>query len=320
VVPNSHFEAFVDTSDEWIRDRTGIGARHFAPPGQATSDLATEAARNALSSAGMAAEQIDLIIVGTLTPDRHLPAAAVYVQAKLGVSCPAFDLNAACAGFSYGTHVATGMIESGHAETVLVIGAEILSRRLNMADRTTCVLFGDGAGAAVLTPAAEPGVMATDLAADGTLANLLTIPAGGVEQEATPEAVADGRDKITMASGREVYRKAVVSMTDACRELMDKAGVRPDDISLLVPHQANARIMKTVADRLGIDASRSVMDIEEIGNTSAASIPIALDRAWRAGRVHPGDLLLMTSFGAGMAWGATLIRWTAPAPAGAVAS
>jgi 3-oxoacyl-[acyl-carrier-protein] synthase-3 len=316
IVSNVHFESLVETSDEWILDRTGIRARHFAADGQSTADLATEAARRALEAAGMDPGQLDMIVVATCTPDRPLPASAVFVQAALGVNCPAFDVNAACAGFSYGTSVGTSMVESGAAETVIVIGAEVLSRKLNYGDRTTCVLFGDGAGAAVFVPSDDPGVIASSLAADGTLADMLTIPAGGTQRPATPEDIVSAGDKIQMSSGREVYRRAVVAMTDVCREILDKAGVKPDDVALLIPHQANARIMKTVADRLGFEPERAVLDIEEVGNTSAASIPIALDRAWRAGRIRPGDLVLMTSFGAGMAWGATLLRWTVPEPAG----
>ena len=316
VVPNSHFESILDTSDEWIADRTGIRARRFAPEGVATSDLATEAATRALESAGMSPQQVDLLIVATLTPDRPLPAAASFVQARMGMACPALDINAACAGFSYGTSLATGMIVSGQSETVLVVGAEILSRRLDFTDRSTCVLFGDGAGAAVMVPSDEPGVIASSLAADGRLAHLLTIPAGGTEHPTTGEDIAAGDDKIRMSSGRDVFKQAVVAMTDACRQLLAKASVAADEVDLIIPHQANARIIKAVADRLGFGPDRAVLDIEDVGNTSAASIPIALDRAWRGGRLWTGSLVLMTSFGAGMAWGATLLRWTAPGTPG----
>jgi 3-oxoacyl-[acyl-carrier-protein] synthase-3 len=310
VVPNAWFESLVDTSDEWIVDRTGIRERHFAAEGETTSDLAAEAARGALEAAGLAPEQVDLLVVATLTADRPLPSAAVIVQRKLGLACPAFDLNAACAGFSYATTVATSMIESGAAENAVVIGAEILSRVLNMADRSTSVLFGDGAGAVVLMPSAEPGVLASTLAADGGQAELLTVPAGGAERRLTAESIAAGEDKIHMVSGREVFRRAVTDMSSACRSLMDKAGVTPDDVDVLIPHQANARIVAAVGQRLGIPPERSILDMATVGNTSAASIPIALDRAVRAGRVRPGDLVLMASFGAGLAWGATLARWT----------
>jgi len=314
-VANSYFEDIVDTNDEWIRDRTGIAARHFAEDGVNTSDLSADAARAALGSAGIAAEQVDMIIVSTLTPDRPLPATAVLVQQKLGVSCPAFDINAACSGFSYGLAVGASMIESGAADTVVVIGGEVLSRFLNMNDRSTCILFGDGAGAVVLTPSDEPGVIGSVLAADGKGAGLLTIPAGGSDMPASAQTLADGSHLIQMSSGQEVYKRAVNGMTDACREILEQSGYAADDVALLVPHQANARIMGTVADRLGIPPERCALYVEEVGNTSAASIPIAMDNAWRAGRIASGDLVLLTSFGAGIAWGANLVRWTIPSPA-----
>ncbi len=314
VVPNQWFASFVETSDEWIRERTGIRERRFAEEGQTTSDLAAEAARRALESAGIPAEQVDLVLVATITPDTPMPAAAVRLQRKLGLSCPAFDLNAACAGFSYAVATARAFVASGAAETVLVVGAETLSRVLDLTDRTTCVLFGDGAGAVVLRPADEPGVIGSVLGADGGAAELLVIPAGGSARPASPETVAAREHAIRMASGREVFKRAVVEMANACRELLGKSGYGPEDVDLLIPHQANARIMLAVAQRLGIDESRAVLDVAEVGNTSAASIPIALDRAWRAGRIAPGDLVLLTSFGAGLAWGANLVRWTMPGP------
>ncbi len=314
-VANDYFESFLDTNDEWIRERTGIRARHFAGEGETTASLAADAAGRALESAGISPEQVDLIVVATLTPDRPLPAAAVMVQERLGIACPAFDLNAACSGFSYGLSVGTAMVQSGTADTVLVIGAETLSRILDMTDRSTCILFGDGAGAAVVTPSEEPGIIGTILAADGTAAELLTIPAGGVERPATAETIAARDHFVKMPNGREVYKRAVGGMTGACREVLEKSGYTPEDVDLLIPHQANLRIMATVAKQLGIPPDRCAIDVEEVGNTSAASIPIALDHAWRAGRIAPGDLVLLTSFGAGLAWGANLVRWTAPEPA-----
>jgi 3-oxoacyl-[acyl-carrier-protein] synthase III len=311
VVPNSFFETLIDTDHDWIVKRTGIHERRFAGEGETTSSLSTEAARRALEGAGMTPEQLDLIVIATVTPDRLLPSVAVMVQESLGVSCPAFDVNAACAGFSYGTSVARAMVESGAADNVLVVGAETLSRRMNMEDRTTCVLFGDGAGAAIFVPSSEPGVMASNLAADGSGAKLLTIPAGGT---GTPDDDEPDIDLIVMQSGREVYRRAIVGMTDACRSLLDKSGVDAADVRWLIPHQANARIMSSVADRLGFGADRVISDVERIGNTSAASILIALDEAWRDGRIRQGDLVLMTSFGAGLAWGAALVKWTAASP------
>jgi 3-oxoacyl-[acyl-carrier-protein] synthase III len=315
VVPNAEFEALVETSDEWIRERTGIAERHFAADDQVTSDLATEATRRALAAAGVAPEQVDLIVCATLTPDTPIPATSVWVQRKLGLSCPAFDVNAACAGFSYGLSTGVAFVQSGAAETVVVIGAEVLSRVLDMTDRSTCVLFGDGAGAVVLRPSEEPGIVGSTLGADGTAAEILIIPAGGSARPATQQTVEARDHAIRMPAGREVFKRAVIEMASACRSLLEKSGYTADDVDVLIPHQANARIMIAVAERLGIPMDRAVVDVAEVGNTSAASIPIALDRAWRAGRIHPGSLVLLTSFGAGLAWGANLIRWTAADPA-----
>lgn len=313
VVTNAEFEKLVDTSDAWIRERTGIRERHIAARGETTSDLAVEAGRRALDAAGIAPEQLDLIVCATLTPDTPIPSAAVWVQRKLGVAAPAFDVNAACAGFSYALSTGTAFIESGQAETVLVIGAEVLSSVMDYTDRGTCILFGDGAGAVVLRPSESPGVLGSVLGADGRAAEILIIPAGGSARPASHETV-DARDhSIRMPNGREVFKRAVVEMTNACRQLLEKSGYTPEDVDVLIPHQANARILIAVAERLGVPLDRAVVDVETVGNTSAASIPIALDRTWRAGRVRIGDLVLMTSFGAGLAWGANLIRWTGPA-------
>jgi 3-oxoacyl-[acyl-carrier-protein] synthase-3 len=314
-VPNTYFESLVETSDEWIRDRTGIASRHFAEVGVNTSDLALEAAMRALEGAAVDAGQLDLIVVASLTPDTPIPSTAVWLQRKLGVGCPAFDVNAACAGFSYAMSTATAFIESGAADRVLVVGAEVLSRVLDMTDRTTCVLFGDGAGAVLLQPSDRPGVVGSVLGADGRAADILLIPAGGSAQPASAETVAARDHSIRMPRGREVFKRAVVEMANACEQLLEKSDSTADDVALLIPHQANARIMIAVAERLGITGDRAVLDVAEVGNTSAASIPIALDRAWRAGRIHEGDLVLLTSFGAGLAWGANLVRWTMPEPA-----
>jgi len=313
VVTNAEFEKLVDTSDEWIRERTGIRERHIAASGETTSDLAVEAARKALDAAGIAPEQLDLIVCATLTSDTPIPSAAVWVQRKLGIGAPAFDVNAACAGFSYALSTGTAFIESGQAETVLVIGAEVLSSVMDYTDRTTCILFGDGAGAVVLRPSESPGVLGSVLGADGRAAEILIIPAGGSARPASHETVDAGDHAIRMPNGREVFKRAVVEMTNACRQLLEKSGYTPEDVDVLIPHQANARILIAVAERLGVPLDRAVVDVETVGNTSAASIPIALDRAWRAGRVRVGDLVLLTSFGAGLAWGANLIRWTGPA-------
>ena len=313
-VPNAYFEPILDTSDEWIRERTGIAARHFAPEGIATSDLAAEAARRALDVAGISPEQLDLIVCATLSGDTPIPSTAVWIQRKLAVSCPAFDVNAACAGFSYALSTGTAFIESGAADTVLVVGAEELSRVLDMSDRGTSILFGDGAGAVVMHPAPAPGIEGSVLGADGTTAEILLIPAGGSVRPASHETVDSGDHAIRMPNGREVFKRAVTEMAASCRQLLEKSGHTADDISLLIPHQANARIMTAVAERLGITGERAVIDVEDVGNTSAASIPIALDRAWRAGRIAEGDLVMITSFGAGLAWGANLVRWTMPGP------
>jgi 3-oxoacyl-[acyl-carrier-protein] synthase-3 len=312
LVPNTWFEAQIDTTDEWIRSRTGIEARHFADDGVVTSDLAVEAARIALRTAGIPAEQLDMIVCASVTGDTPFPATAVWVQEKLGLSCPAFDVNAACAGFSYGLATATAFVESGMADTVLLIGAEVYSRILDFTDRQTCVLFGDGAGATVIQASDRPGIEGTVLGADGTAAEILLLPAGGSREPASAETVAASRHRIQMPNGREVFKRAVTEMAASCREILEKNGHSPDDVDLLIPHQANARIMVAVAERLGIPSERAVVDVAEVGNTSAASIPIALDRAYRAGRIHEGDLVLFTSFGAGLTWGATAIRWTMP--------
>ena len=314
VVPNSYFEGTLDTSDEWIRERTGIRERRFARDDQVTSDLAVDATRSALGAAGISADQVDLIVCATLSGDTPIPSTAVWVQRKLGVACPAFDVNAACAGFSYAMSTGTAFIESGAAETIVVIGAEVLSRVLDMTDRGTCILFGDGAGAVVLRPSASPGVIGSVLGADGRSAEILIIPAGGSLRPASHETVEARDHSIRMPNGRDVFKRAVVEMSNACRQLLDKSGYSPDDVDVLIPHQANARIMIAVAERLGIGMDRAIVDVETVGNTSAASIPIALDRAWRSGRIRDGDLVLLTSFGAGLAWGANLVRWTMPLP------
>jgi 3-oxoacyl-[acyl-carrier-protein] synthase-3 len=312
LVPNTWFEARIDTTDEWIRSRTGIEARHFVADGVVTSDLAVEAARNALRTAEIPAEQLDMIVCASVTGDTPFPATAVWIQEKLGLSCPAFDVNAACAGFSYGLATASAFVESGMADTVLLIGAEVYSRILDFTDRQTCVLFGDGAGATVIQASDRPGIEGTVLGADGTAAEILLVPAGGSREPASAETVAASRHRIQMPNGREVFKRAVTEMAASCREVLEKNGHSPDDVDLLIPHQANARIMVAVAERLGIPLERAVVDVAEVGNTSAASIPIALDRAYRAGRIHEGDLVLFTSFGAGLTWGATAIRWTMP--------
>jgi 3-oxoacyl-[acyl-carrier-protein] synthase III len=315
VVPNAYFESLVETSDAWIVERTGIRERRFAGEGQSTATLATAAGMTAMEAAGVPAEAIDLMIVCTCTPERNIPSTAAFVQPALGLSCAAFDLNAACAGFVYGLSVASAQIRAGAADRVLLIGAEVLSRVLDMTDRTTCVLFGDGAGAVVLEPSDEPGVIDSLLALDGGQAELLTVPAGGSGEPITHRSIERRRNLLRMLDGQAVFKQAVVAMADSAREVLDKAGIDPSEVSAVIGHQANARILAALGKRLGLDPERVVIDIERVGNTSAASIPIALDRAWRAGRLKPGDIVLTAAFGAGLTWGTNLMRWTAPQPA-----
>ena len=312
LVPNTWFEDKVETTDAWIRERTGIVARHFVDDDVVTSDLAVDASRIALDSAGISAAQVDLIVCASVTGDTPFPATAVWVQQKLGLSCPAFDVNAACAGFSYGLATATGFVQAGMADTVLLIGAEVFSRILDFHDRQTCVLFGDGAGATIIQAADRPGIEGTVLGADGSAAEILIMPGGGSREPATADTVAAQRHRIQMPNGREVFKRAVTEMAASCREVLEKNGHTTEDVDLLIPHQANARIMTAVAERLHIPPEKAVIDVSDVGNTSAASIPIALDRAYRAGRMHEGDLVVFTSFGAGLTWGATAMRWTMP--------
>jgi len=316
VVPNAYFETLVDTSDEWIAERTGIRERRFAGEGESTASLAADAGAEALRRAGVSPSSLDLLIVATCTPERLIPSTAAFVQARLGMTGPAFDLNAACAGFAYALSVGAAQVKAGASDRVLVIGSEVLSRVLDFTDRTTCVLFGDGAGAALLEPAEEPGVIDSLLALDGRHAELLTVPAGGSEEPATVESVEARRHFLRMLDGQAVFKTAVTSMAEASRSLLDKAGVAPSDLGIVIGHQANARILAALGKRLGLPPEKVFVDIEKVGNTSAASIPIAMDRAWRARRLAPGDLVLTVAFGAGMAWGANLLRWTLPAPTG----
>lgn len=314
VVPNEELSTRVDTSDEWIRSRTGIRARHFAGPGETAASMAADAGASALEAAGIDPSAVDLTIVATVSGDQPLPSTASFVQDRLGIGGAAFDLAAACAGFIYATQIATAQIAVGGAETVLVAGTEVLSRFLDFSDRTTCVLFGDGAGAAILVPGEEPGIIDSVLENQGQHARLLEIPAGGSREPASDQTVARREHSIRMQDGREVFKRAVIGMADACARLLEKSGFTPDDVSLLVPHQANGRIITSVAQRLSFPMDRVFVDLEMVGNTSAASVPIALDHAWRRGRLQPGDLVLTVAFGAGLAYGANLIRWTAEAP------
>ncbi|MBK7580977.1 MAG: ketoacyl-ACP synthase III [Myxococcales bacterium] len=310
VMTNAELEKLVDTSDEWIRDRTGIKERRIAGEGEAASDMAVAAARRALEAAGIAATDLDMIVVGTISADMPLPACAAFVQAKLGCpGIPAFDVAAACAGFVYALSIGDQFIRSGAHKNVLVIGVELLSRVLNWNDRATCVLFGDGAGAAVLSPATDEGrgVLSTRLYTDATLAESLCIPGGGSKEPMTPAGIEAGRDKVHMVGG-DIFKVAVRNLTSASREALEVAKLGTDAVTWVVPHQANMRIISQVAQRLDIPLSRFILNIERYGNTSSASIPIALDEGVRDGRIKPGDTVLMCALGAGISWASALCR------------
>ncbi len=319
VVTNFDLEKIVDTSDEWIRERTGISERRFSDPGVNSSDLAREAAEQALTMAGISAEEVDQIIVATTTPDRYLPSCACTVQAKLGAKrAAAYDMFAACTGFVYGMSIARGLIGSGVAETVLVIGVEQLSRIMDLKDRNTCVLFGDGAGAAIFRPC-EPGtgILGIDIHSDGNQGELLEIPAGGGALPASHETVDQGGHFIRM-KGKELFKVAVRGMYDSMRVALDRSGLTITDIDLVIPHQANKRIIDAVTERLGVPDEKVVLNIDRYGNTSSASIPISLDEVVRSGRVKPGDCIGYVAFGGGVTWGAAVQRWTAPVPVAAL--
>jgi len=291
----------VETSDQWIVERTGIRARHFAAPGVSTSDLGVRAARQAIEAAGVAPSEIDLIIVATSTPDMVFPSAACILQNKLGIAgCAAFDVQAVCCGFVYGLAIADSMIKTGAASKALVIGAEVFSRILDFNDRTTCVLFGDGAGAVVLEASETPGILASDLHADGKHVGILCVPG----------TVSGGQvlgDPLLKMDGQAVFKLAVGVLEDAARAALDKAGKTAADIDWLIPHQANIRIMQSTARKLKLSMDKVIVTVDEHGNTSAASIPLALDVAVRSGKVKKGDTLMLEGVGGGFTWGAVLL-------------
>jgi 3-oxoacyl-[acyl-carrier-protein] synthase III len=309
ILSNDDLERMVDTSDEWIYSRTGIKERRLADPADATSDLAVRAGERALACAGVSADEVDLLIVGTSTPDHMIPSAASIVQDKLGLSCGAFDVNAVCTGFIYALYSGVTAIESGRAETVLVIGADALTRHVDFTDRGTCILFGDGAGAVVLRAAEEPGVLDIVLGSDGSGKELLYVPAGGSAAPCTEERVAN-REQFIQMNGSEVFKFAVRVIPKATTQVLERSGYTVGDLTWLVPHQANKRILDTVEERLGIDDDHVYSSVEKTGNTSAASIPLALDDLYTSGRLQPGDLLALVGFGAGLTWGAAAIRWS----------
>ncbi|MBX9660919.1 MAG: ketoacyl-ACP synthase III [Nitrospiraceae bacterium] len=309
VMTNTELERMVATSDDWIRERTGIRERHIAASGEACSDLAVQAGRRALEAAGLAASDLDMILVATCTGDYPLPATACLVQHQLGATkAAACDLSAACCGFVYALSVADAYVRTGMRH-VLVIGSEVMSAITDWSDRNTCILFGDGAGAAVVSASdGERGILSTHLRSDGSLCELITVPAGGSRTPLSEQVVAERAHFIKM-KGNETFKVAVRTLEEIARETLAANQLQVEDLDLYVPHQANMRILKAVMERLGLPLEKVMVNLERYGNTSAASIPIALDEAVRAGRVQDGSLVMLGAFGAGLTWASALIRW-----------
>lgn len=310
IISNKDLEKIVDTSDEWIRERTGIEQRHIISDEMNTSDLATEAAKRALEAAQVKAEDIDLIIVATVTPDVTFPAVSCIVQSNIGaVNAAAFDLSAGCSGFVYSSITAASYIATGMYEKVLVIGAEALSRVVNWKDRNTCILFGDAAGAAVYGVVEEGhGILGFDMGADGSGGMNLTIPASGVAMAATDEAREEGQTYIHM-NGQEVYKFAVKTMGSTVVNALERANLTVDDLDFFIPHQANKRIIDSAAKRLKLPAEKVFINLPKYGNTSGASIPLALDEAIRANKIKKGDIVALSGFGAGLTWAGMIMKW-----------
>lgn len=311
ILTNKDLESIVDTTDEWIQTRTGIRERRIADPSQASSDLAVNAARDALDMAGWTPQDVDVIMVATVTPDYIFPSCACTVQGKLGASqAAAFDLSAACTGFLYGMNLARGLIVSGQAKRILLIGVETLSRITDYEDRSTCVLFGDGAGAAAIdgTREGEDGMLSVAIGADGDQGELLYMPGGGSRNPSTAETVGKRYQYLRMA-GNEVFKIAVRGMEAIAREALDKANIGVEDLDLLVPHQANIRIIDATAKRLGVPPQKVMVTIDKFGNTSAASIPISMREALREKRLRKGMTVGTVAFGGGLTWGASVLRW-----------
>lgn len=310
VITNHDLAKLVDTSDEWIIERTGIRERRIAEKGQTTSDLAYEASRKALKAAGMEADELDLILVATMTPDMILPSMGCVLQEKLGAGkAAAFDIYAACSGFIYGMSIANAFIRSDIYKNVLLVGAEVLSRFTDWEDRGTCILFGDGAGAAVIQRhAGKRGILSTHLHSDGALGNLIHVPAGGASHPASHDTIRKRMHFIKM-KGNETFKAAVRALEDVVQEALEHNKVKPEEIDFLVPHQANLRIIQAMAQRLNIPMEKVVLTLPKYGNTSAASIPMALDEAVRDGRIKENHLLLFEAFGGGLTWASALVRW-----------
>jgi len=311
VMTNHEFAAIgIDTSDEWIRERTGIGQRYIAGPGENLTSLSTQAAKDAMAAAGVTAPELDAIILGTASPDRLLPSTAVEIQAALGATrAVAFDIDAACSGWLYGIQIAEGLIATGSYETILVIGGEQLSRIINWKDRNTCVLFGDGSGATIVKKATKHrGILSAYMRSDGTLADLLHRPKGAGNEPVTPEIILEGSHYIQMA-GREVFKNAVRSMADAADRALDGAKLSASDIDVMIPHQANIRIIEATAKHANISMDKVFVNVDRYGNTSAASIPIALSEAMAQGVVKEGTTVMFVAFGAGFTWGSMVVRF-----------
>ena len=310
IISNFDLEKIMDTSDEWIKTRTGIRERRIVDENEATSDLATKAALNAIKDANLIPEDIDLIIVATITPDMIFPSTACLVQANIKATKAAcFDLEAACSGFIYGITVAKQFIESDTYKHVLVIGAEALSRILDYEDRSTAILFGDGAGAVVMGPVSEGGVLSTSLGSDGNGKDYLNIPAGGSKTPASEDSIKNRLHFIKMA-GSDVFKFAVRIMQDASVECIKSANLEIQDIDYLIPHQANIRIIEASAKRLKLSMDKVYVNLDKYGNMSAASIPVALDEAYREGKIKKGDNIVLVGFGGGLTWGASVVRWS----------
>ncbi len=310
VLTNADLEKMVETSDEWITSRTGIKQRRKADASEYTSLFAVRAARQAIERARIDPSEIELLICATVTPDQILPSTGCLIQAELGANkAAAFDIAAACSGFLYGLTLANTMIRTGQVRNALVIGAEVLTKYVDYTDRSTCVIFGDGAGAAVLGPVeSERGILAARIRSDGRFAEQLYAPGGGTRLGSTAETIASGQHFFKM-KGNELFKVAVRSMAEISREVLEEAGERAEDVKLFIPHQANQRITDAVASKLDVDESRIYSNIAMHGNTSSASIPIALDECVEAGRIAEGDLVLLASFGGGVTWGGVLLRW-----------
>lgn len=311
IMTNADWEKIVETSDEWIVTRTGIKQRHIAAKNQATSDMVVEAAKKAIENAKIDKDEIDMIIVGTITPDNAYPSTANWVQKKLGIKpIPSFDLGAACSGFLYGLTVANSMIKTGAAKTILVAGAETMTKALNWKDRNTCVLFGDGAGVAILreTDEIDKGILSTYWGADGNLGNLLMQPAGGSAMPASAETVEKNLHTVHMA-GNEVFKHAVLRMQEAAMKALELASLSGEDVDLFIPHQANLRIINATIKRANIPLEKTFINIEKTANISAGTIPIAMDQAISQSRIKEGDKVLLAAFGAGFTWGGALIQF-----------